>query len=64
MAGPEFGPEQGNAMLVVRELYGLKSSGAAFRDLLAEHLHDLGYRPSIAEHYAWMRPSVQAGGVR
>ena len=45
MVGPEFGPEQGKFMVVVRALYGLKSSGAYFRALLDEQLHDLGYRP-------------------
>ena len=36
-------------MLVVRALYGLKSSGAAFRALLAETLYDLNYRPTKAD---------------
>ena len=39
IAGPEFGSEKGKIMLVVRALYGLKSSGAAFRALLAEVLY-------------------------
>ena len=30
----EFGPEQGKFMLVVRELYVLRSYGASFRGLL------------------------------
>ena len=30
-AGPEFGSEQGSIMFVRKALYGLKSSGAAFR---------------------------------
>ena len=46
VAGPEFGSEEGKTMLVVRALYGLKSSGAAFRALLEEVLYDMGYRPS------------------
>ena len=37
--GPEFGSEIGCIMIVVRSLYGLKSSGAAFRALLAETLY-------------------------
>ena len=43
--GPEFGSDQGKIFIIVRTLYGLKSSGAAFRELLAETLHDLGYTP-------------------
>ena len=30
-AGPEFGSEQGELMVVKMALYGLKSSGTAFR---------------------------------
>ena len=42
-----FGSEQVKFMLVVRVLYGLNSSEASFSDLIAEHSHELGYRPSI-----------------
>ena len=62
VTGPFFGPEQGNVMLVVRTLYGLKSPVAAFRSLLAEQLHGLGYMSSIYELDVWMRPSVKPGG--
>ena len=62
IAGPEFGSESGKIMLVVRALYGLKSSGAAFRALLAEVLHDMGYRPSYADPDVWMRPGIKPCG--
>jgi hypothetical protein len=43
-ASPEFGPElTGKAVLIVRALYGLKSSGAAWRAHLANTLQQLGY---------------------
>ena len=61
-AGPEFGSDQGKIMIVVRALYGLKSSGAAFRALLVETLHDLGYVPSKADPDVWMRPAVKSNG--
>ena len=48
-AGPEFGSNEGKIIIVVRALYGLRFSGAAFRSLLAEVLHDLGYVPSKAD---------------
>ena len=32
--GPEFGPEQGKNMIVVRALYGLKSASASFRSFM------------------------------
>ena len=37
-AGPEFGHLEGKVMIVRKALYGLKSSGAAFRAHLAETL--------------------------
>ena len=62
-AGPEFGAEdQGKIMLITRALYGLKSSGAAFRNLLADKIWELGYRPSRADHYVWLRPAIMPNG--
>ena len=59
IAGTEFGSKCGHLMLISRALYGLKSSGAAFRALLAEILHELGYTPSKADPAVWMRPAVK-----
>ena len=64
VAGPEFGSDHGKTMLVVRALYGLKSSGAAFRALLAETLHDIGYIPSKADPDVWMRVATKADGFK
>ena len=41
IAGPKFGSNTGKLMVVVRALYGIKSSGAAFIALLSERLYDL-----------------------
>jgi len=49
-------------MLVVRALYGLKSSGAAFRALLAKTPYDLNYRPTKADPEVWLRPAVKPDG--
>ena len=62
MAGPDFGPEQGTFMPVVRALYGLKLYGSAFRDLLSEQFHDLDFRVSIAEPDVCMIPEIKPGG--
>jgi Reverse transcriptase (RNA-dependent DNA polymerase) len=61
IAGPEFGSEVGSIMVVKKALYGLKSSGAAFRAHLAETLHDLGYSPTKADPDVWIRPAVKDG---
>jgi len=63
IAGPEFGSDAGKIMIVTRALYGLKSSGAAFRALLAEVLWDMGYRPSKADPDVYMRPAVKSDGT-
>ena len=63
-AGPEFGPDRGKTMLVVRALYGLKSSGAAFRSFLAEHLSDIGFTPTLADADVWMRPAMKDDGFQ
>ena len=52
-AGPEFGSEAGSVFLIKKALYGLKSAGAAFRALLAETLHDIGYTPTKADPDVW-----------
>ena len=50
-------------MIVNMELYGLKSLGAAFRAKLAGVLHDIGYTPSKADPYVWLRPAVNPDGA-
>jgi hypothetical protein len=61
-AGPEFGSEAGTIFLVKKALYGLKSAGAAFRALLAETLHDIGYAPTRADPDVRLRPVVKGDG--
>jgi len=58
-AGPEFESDRGKMMIVVRALYCLKSSGAAFRAFLAEHLSDIGFAPTLADADVWMRPAIR-----
>ena len=61
-AGPEFGSEQGSIMFVRKALYGLKSSGAAFRAHLAETLHDIGFCLTRADPDVWRRPAKKVNG--
>ena len=62
IAGPEFGSERGSIMLIKMALYGLKSSGAAFRAKLAGVLNDMGYRPSLADPDVWLRAGTKPCG--
>ena len=58
IAGLEFGLEKGMPMIIHKALYSLKSSRAAFRALLAETLHHIGFRSSKADPDIWLRPAV------
>ena len=62
VAGPKFGDEAGEIMIVEQALYGLKSSGAAFRALLAETLHDSGFRPTVGDPDVHIRPAIKENG--
>ena len=56
VAGQEFGLDTGKVMIIKRALYGLKSSGAAFRAKLADCIWDMGYRPTKADPDVWLKP--------
>ena len=50
-------------MIVKMALYGINSSGAAFRAKLSGVLHDIGYTPSKADPDVWLRPAVNPDGA-
>jgi hypothetical protein len=62
-AGPEFGPEwEGKALIMKKALCGLKSSGAAWRQLLSDVLqHELHFRPSVADPDVCVHSAVKEG---
>jgi hypothetical protein len=62
IAGVEFGEEEGHTMLIVRALYGLKSSGAAWRSHFANSLRDLGFLSNQADPDVWTREAVKTQG--
>ena len=43
--GKEFGSGQGKKAIIVRALYGIKSSGADFHAYLADCMRSIGYTP-------------------
>ena len=55
IAGPEFGDLQGHTMIIVKALYGLRTSGARWHDRLFDALTIMGFRPSRADPDIWMR---------
>ena len=62
-AGTKFGSEEVSIMVVKIDLYGLKSSRAAFRAKLESLLHDIVYTPSKADPDVWMIPEIKSYGT-
>jgi hypothetical protein len=64
-AGLEFGPDNvGRPVLIVRALYGLRSSGARWRDHMATTLRDRGFKSCLADPDVWMKPNVRPDGFK
>jgi len=62
-AGPEFGESwKGCILLIKRALYGLKSSGAIWRNLLSSSMWALGFTSCIADPDVWLRPQIKPDG--
>ena len=56
--GKEFGPYDGNPAVVVRDLYGHKSSGASFCNHLVDCMNHMDYMPCPTYPDSWMKPMV------
>ena len=55
IAGPEFGELEGTIMIVNKALYGLKTSGARYREHFADYLRSKGWFQSRADPDIWMK---------
>ena len=57
VAGQEFAKKghEGHTMIIVRALYGLKTSGARFHEKWADTMREMGFFPSKADQDVWMR---------
>jgi hypothetical protein len=55
-ASVETGEDRGKVLIVVRALYGLKSSGAAWRADLAATLREMNFSSSQADPDVWIFP--------
>ena len=61
--GSEFGEDAGKKAIIVHAIYGLKSSGAAFRKHLGECMSGLGYKPCLADPDLWLKPESRKDGT-
>ena len=64
VAGKEFGEFEGRLVVIVHAVYGLKSSGAAWRSHLAQSLRDIGFTSSLCDPDVWMCKATQSDGLQ
>ena len=57
--GPEIGKDAKKTTVIVRALYGLKSTGAAFRSYLDKCMESLGYESCKADLDFWLKPEIR-----
>ena len=55
IAGPEFGELEGHTLIIVKALYGLRSSGLRWHERLSKVLRDAEFEPSKAENDIWIQ---------
>ena len=60
--GNEFGTDQGKKAIIVRVLYWLKSSGAAFHAQLADCMRSMRYTSCRGDNELWMKPETDPDG--
>jgi len=61
--GAEWGTDAGKSAIIVRALYGLKTSGAAYRNHFASYLRSLGFASCLANPDVWLCVAKQPNGV-
>ncbi len=57
--GPEFGEDEGKIAEIVRALYGLKSSGAAYGEHLAICMTHMGFQTCLADNDVWIKAQTK-----
>ena len=64
--GPEFGTENiGRVAVIVKALYGLKTSAFAWREHLSEALKkSMEFTHCYADNDVWMRPATKSNGFK
>ena len=55
IAGPEFGELKGHTLVIVRALYGLRSSGIRWHEKFSRCMKEMGFFPCKAEPDIWLR---------
>jgi hypothetical protein len=54
-AGPEFKELEGHTIVIVKALYGLRTSGARWHERLADTLYEMDFVPCLSDPDVWMK---------
>ena len=54
---------QGTICVIIRALYGLKTSANAWRNHLCTTLKDMGFQFSLADNDVWLRKDIRSDGT-
>jgi len=60
--GAECGEDRGKVMIIKRALYGLRLSGAAWRNMLAQTIEEMGFTSTVVDPNVWRRQAVKPSG--
>ena len=55
VAGPEFGDHEGHTLIIVKALYGLRSSGCQWAEKYVDTMRDMGFMPCKMDPDIWLR---------
>ena len=62
--GSEFGELKGRYAIIVRALYGAKSSAVSWRSAISAVIESLGFKMCRADNDVWLRPATKADGLQ
>jgi Reverse transcriptase (RNA-dependent DNA polymerase) len=63
ICGPKFQHNEGRVGVIVKALYGLKTSGYAWRIHLAETMRELNFDMCVADNDVWFRKVTKENGT-
>lgn len=64
-AGPEFGSEKGTVQIIQKALYGLKTSGNSWRQVLSQFIEEhLGFKNSKADPDVYIKAACKPNGEK
>jgi len=62
--GDDMGTDKGKVVVIVRALYGLKSSGARWHEHMANTLRHAGFKSCLVDPDIWFRPATKLDGTK